>query len=230
MKKVIYTAIFGNYDSLPEPDDMPSGFDFICFTDTDIKSNVWDVRKVLPIYEDSTRNARKYKILPHRFLPEYDLSIWVDGNFIIQNDVNECIDEYLDDVNMAFFDHMKCNLDPRNCVYQEGQAILWLGNNDPNKKYKDNPEVIVKQLNRYKEEGYPENNGLITSGVLFRKHNELDVVETMEMWWEELKYNSKRDQLSFDYVAWKSNFKFKYMEGDIRDNTYFYLLPHNHQK
>ena len=68
------------------------------------------------------------------------------------------------------------------------------------------------------------------SGILLRKLNELDVVETMEMWWEELKYNSKRDQLSFDYVAWKSNFKFKYMEGDIRNNTYFYLLPHNHQK
>ena len=29
-----------------------------------IKSNIWDVRKVLPMYEDSTRNARKYKILP----------------------------------------------------------------------------------------------------------------------------------------------------------------------
>ena len=230
MKKVIYTAIFGDYDSLPEPEYIPNGFDFVCFTDTDIKSNLWEVRKVLPIYEYSTRNDRKYKIITHRFLSEYDVSIWIDGNILIRNDLNECIDKYLSDCNMSYFDHMKCNLDPRDCVYQEVDAILWLGKNDPNNRYKDNPEIIINQARRYLKEGYPKNNGLITSGVLLRKHNELDVMETMEMWWEELKYNSKRDQLSFDYVTWKNNFKFKYMKGDIRDNKYFYLLPHNHQK
>ena len=49
MKKVIYTAIFGDYDSLPEPDYIPNGFDFICFTDTDIKSNIWKIKKALPL-------------------------------------------------------------------------------------------------------------------------------------------------------------------------------------
>ena len=33
MKKVIYTAIFGDYDNLVEPYYIPDGFDFICFTD-----------------------------------------------------------------------------------------------------------------------------------------------------------------------------------------------------
>ena len=42
----------------------------------------------------------------------------MDGNFLIKNNVNECVDRYLTDVNMAIFDHMKCNLDPRGCVYQ----------------------------------------------------------------------------------------------------------------
>ena len=71
---------------------------------------------------------------------------------------------------------------------------------------------------------------MIVSGVLIRRHNESDVIETMELWWEELKYNSKRDQLSFNYSAWKTNLKFNYIDGDIRDNKYFYLLSHNHQK
>ena len=43
----------------------------------------------------------------------------------------------------------------------------------------------------------------------------------MELWWEELKYNSKRDQLSFNYCAWKYKLKFNYMDGDSRNNEYF---------
>ena len=77
---------------------------------------------------------------------------------------------------------------------------------------------------------YPRNNGLIVSGILLRKHNEEDVKVTMEKWWEELKYGSKRDQLSFDYSAWKTDLKFNYISGDIRNNKYFHLLSHNHQK
>ena len=230
MNKVIYTAIFGDYDYLERPQVVPKGFDFICFTDSEIKSDFWEVRKVTPLYQDSTRNARKYKILPHRFLQNYDISIWMDGNFLIRGDLNELLDNYLSDVNFACHDHMNCALDPRNCVYQEAQAIIWLGENDPNKRYKDDPTIIKTQVDKYFQEGYPRENGLIVSGVLLRKHNQKDVVTTMERWWEEIKYGSKRDQLSFDYSVWKTNLKYNYIEGDIRDNKYFKLLSHNHQK
>ena len=43
----------------------------------------------------------------------------------------------------------------------------------------------------------------------------------MEDWWTEIKYGSKRDQLSFNYVAWKNKTKFNYMDGDSRNNQYF---------
>ena len=43
----------------------------------------------------------------------------------------------------------------------------------------------------------------------------------METHWDELKYNSKREQLSFNYIAWKTNLKFSYIQGDSRDNDYF---------
>ena len=46
----------------------------------------------------------------------------------------------------------------------------------------------------------------------------------MSKWWEEIKYNSKRDQLSFNYSAWKTGVKFNYMDGDSRDNKYFISL------
>jgi len=74
-KKVIYTAIFGGYDKLPEPTFIPEGWDFICFTDSNIQSDIWTIKNVPAIYEDSTRNARKHKLLPHRLFPNYDYSL-----------------------------------------------------------------------------------------------------------------------------------------------------------
>ena len=83
-------------------------------------------------------------------------------------------------------------------------------------------------MERYFMVGYPQNNGLITGMVILRRHNEKDCIETMEDWWTEIKYNSKRDQLSFNYCAWKNDLKFNYIEGDSRDNEYFYrdTKPH----
>ena len=98
--------------------------------------------------------------------------------------------------------------------------------------YKDNPHVIKKQLDKYATLGYPAQNGLITGMVILRRHNEQDCIDTMEDWWTEIKYGSKRDQLSFNYVAWKNNLKFNYMEGDSRNNEYFTrdTKPHKGKK
>ena len=85
----------------------------------------------------------------------------------------------------------------------------------------DNPDIIKKQVETYSLLGYPPKNGLITGMVILRRHNEKDCIQTMEHWWEEIKYNSKRDQLSFNYCAWKNNLKFNYMDGDSRNNKYF---------
>ena len=38
---------------------------------------------------------------------------------------------------------------------------------------------------------------------------------------KEIKYGSKRDQLSFNYSMWKTNTPFVYFDGDSRDNKYF---------
>ena len=46
-------------------------------------------------------------------------------------------------------------------------------------------------------------------------------MKAMEDWWTEIKYGSKRDQLSFNYVAWKNDLKFNYIDGDSRKNEYF---------
>ena len=230
-KNVIYTAIFGNYDELPEPLSLPKGWDFICFTDSDIKSDTWQIKKVSSLYKDTTRTARKYKILPHRFLQDYDRSIWIDGNFLIKDDLNLLWDQYMKDDNLVVYSHMHC-FDKRNCIYEEAQAIEWLFNvnKSPNKQPKDDLNIIKDQMEKYIKEGYPSNNGLIISGILLRNHNVKSIVDIMETWWEELRYGSKRDQLSFNYACWKNDFDVNYINDDIRDNKFFKLLKHNKHK
>lgn len=224
---VIYTSIFGEYDNLVDPTYVDPRYDYICFTDnTNLKSTVWKIIPSIPLYNDPNRCAKKFKILPHRFLSEYEYSIWIDGNIDVISNTDQILEEYLADANMTLFDHNQNVLDPRNCIYEEANAIFYLGNR--NGKYKDNPKLIQDQMLRYANEKYPPNNGLVTCMIMIRRHNQPDVVNAMEYWWEEIKYGSRRDQLSFNYISWKHNFNFIYLPGDSRDNKWFKQRPgHN---
>ena len=234
-KKVIYTAIFGTEYYLHEPEVPIEGYDFICFTnDPNLKSDLWDIRQVTPIYKEAdgalTRNARKYKSLPHRYLKEYDISIWMDGDLKITDNLDLLTQEHLKENNLALLDHSLCgitttgDLNTRSCVYDEARFIKWAGDNHPRKSYKDNIDTILSQMERYQKEGYPSNNGLARTSMIFRRHNNPQVIKTMERWWEEMKYGSRRDQLSFNYSAWKNGLSFTYIQEDIDDNKWIKLM------
>ena len=234
-KKVIYTSVFGcteeNNYHLHKPDVSLDDWDLVCFTDNqNFKSDVWDVRLVKPLYNDGARDAKRYKLKPHIFLKEYNVSVWHDIEVKITKDINSLVDTMLSDSNLAILNHELCgrtvsgNLNVRKCVYEEARFIQWLGDNNPKKKYKDNMNIIHNQVNRYREEGYPENNGLARTTVMFMKHNEDDVKQQMNTWWEEMKYGSRRDQISFNYSAWKNKFNFNYIQEDIDDNPYFLYM------
>jgi hypothetical protein len=225
MKVVVYTSIFGGYDNLIQDHFELPGVDFLCFTDCEFTSTTWQVRKALPMYTDPNRNAKKYKVLPHRYLSDYDYSIWIDGNIKIVGDVRELLTQKL----YQLYDHMQVeSYDRRNCIYDEASAILKFGSINSQrypekgiKNWKDNPQLITKQMEKYQAAGYPIQNGLATTPIMVRQHNHPDVIKHNEDWWTEIKYHSKRDQLSFDYVAWKNGFKYDFLVGDSRNNSYF---------
>lgn len=225
MRIAVYTSIFGGYDNLIDEQFQMDGVDYICFTDRDIESKTWKVVKSTPIYNDSNRNAKKYKVLPHRYLNDYDWSVWIDGNIKVISDIRSLCngDAY------KLYDHMLVGeYDRRNCIYDEAQTILNFGKINSErypekgiKNWKDNPKLIVDQMNRYLSEGYPKQNGLSTTPIMVRNHMDDNVINHNEDWWSEIKHNSKRDQLSFNYIAWKNQFNFVYLEGDSRNNEYF---------
>lgn len=221
--KVVYTAIFGSRGSLIEPIFVPKNWDFICFTDrTDFVSDIWQIRNATIEYDDPTRNARMYKVLSHKYLSSYDISLWIDGNLSLLNSPDELIEKYLRQSNLAVFNH-KYNKDSIDCIYKEAENLFRLYSIG---RYKDDPIIIQRQIDKYRNEGYPKDNGLAVTQVLLRRHNKNDVIEMMNFWWWEIKNNSKRDQLSFNYAAWKTGFNFTYLPGDSRNNKWFKYFPH----
>ena len=189
MKKAIYTAIIGGYDNFVEPLFVNKGFDYFLFTDNDkIKSTIYKIIKVkVPRGLDNVRFARQIKILPHKFLPEYDLTVWHDGNITQQKDIKRLIS------NMSF-DYLLMKHPSRTCIYQEANAVT-----DMNL---DDKTIVEKQMNTYRKEGIPSNEGMVQTGVMFRKKTK-EVVAFCEDWLKEVLSGSRRDQLSFNYVKWK---------------------------
>lgn len=222
---VIYTAIFGNgKDLLREPRFLPDGWDFICFTDQPLRSNVWKIEKVKPpVLGDMTRSNRYYKILAHRILPKYDMSIYVDGNVQIVGDVVELARKYLIDAHLAVLDHAKWKRLPLKNLKEELQELLKM---EQIGKHQEDASLMSKQVAAYFAEGFPDLGGLSWNMMLIRQHNESDVIAAMELWWNQLVCWSKRDQVSFNYVAWKTNLKFNYIPLDGADNQYIKRLNH----
>lgn len=210
----------GNYDRLSDNQLQLPNVDYICFTDNKwLKSSIWNVIYVDPFYTDSNRSAKIYKILPHKFLPnEYDKSVWIDGNFSVTGDFRGIFNG---NSNHYTFDHSQTKTDRWDCLYKEYEVCLRL--------LKDDPNIMKRQIDKYKREGYPKNNGLACSGVLLRNHKNDKLKYIMEEWWNEIKNNSKRDQLSFNYITWKYNYEFTYLTGEIRNNKYFKKI-NNHIK
>jgi hypothetical protein len=196
-KIVVYTAIVGNYNPLRNPAHIDPSIDYVCFTDEPrwfrlANQTVWQGRPFPPGELDSTRTNRQVKLLPHRYFPEYEYSVYVDGSIRITGDIRTLLEEYK-------YPKMLCHKHPkRDCIYQEGLACIDLK--------KETPEAINHQLATYRAEGLPEHHGMIEANVLIRRHNDPEIVALMQAWWHELQSKSRRDQISFPYVAWRQSF------------------------
>ncbi len=221
MKKIaIYTSIMGGYEGLLKQHAL-KGADFFCFTDTPLKAKPWKTVMVEAMPLDATRKARYHKIQPHLLFPDYEASIYIDGNVVLEGDVVTWAWQQLAQKPMWVFDHKQSSAIGRDCLYDEHKALLSFFENGA---LKDDPEVMNKQIARYRAAGYPEHNGLIFSMVLLRNHHDPAVKETMQLWWNEVKHGSKRDQLSFNYAAWKTGLEFGVIPGDVRRHKHFHMI------
>jgi len=212
-KFVVYTALFGDYDDLIDPKEKYDGCDFICFTDQEnLKSDIWEIRIVEDIELPLNMMNRRYKILPHLFLSEYDQSLYVDANIGIIGNPLDLANKYLEKYDFAVPKHFA-----RDCIYEEANIVLRSG--------RINLLPTIEQMKNYYTNGYKPYSGLSENNILFRNHNQLKII--MSLWWEELNKYEKRDQLCLGFILFKNNTNLILIDENSRGNgTYFSYQKH----
>jgi len=216
MTLVVYTAITQGYDPLRQPPLSACGdTKFVAFMEAPTALEPWECRTLTRRSREANRDAKKYKILPHEFLPEYEYSLWIDGKveIIMNTPITELL-EFLKDADLAIFAHQS-----RYCLYQEACECIH--------RNLDDPAIIYSQVQRYTKEGFPANEGLVDANIILRRHSPA-MIDFCRAWWQEITDGSKRDQLSFNYVAWRRGFKYNLFPGDSSNNPF--IKRHRHLK
>lgn len=210
--KTVYTAIFGAYDDLKEPSMKSQRWKYVCYTDQDITSDVWEIRKV-PVMEcGQAKTARWYKINFHKHI-ETDFSMWIDATFVINIDLNRWWRRFYPP--FTTIDHPF-----DDCLYTDIISCM--------KGQKDDPGVLAKQYAHYESVGVPKHNGLISSGILMRE-KEKKTIELCENWWKQVEQWSCRDQVAFGYAQWKTPDVHKSIEWNYTARNEFIHIPHLHK-
>ena len=200
------------YDDLKDPFIVTPGWKYICFTDQDFKSDVWEVVKV-PVKDfGPAKTARYYKIMFHEHI-EDEYSIWVDGTFFINCDLNEWWKQFKAPFTTIFhpFDR---------CVYKDIQSCM--------RAKKGNSMQLRDQENFYRQSGVPYNNGLIASGILMRQKSQ-STIDFCKLWWSEVKRWTQRDQIAFGYANYKMPNSHQSISWDYTYMKEFIHVPHLHK-
>ncbi|HYV88351.1 MAG TPA: glycosyltransferase domain-containing protein [Candidatus Polarisedimenticolia bacterium] len=199
----LYTAITNGYDTLkPQPAESLGGIEPVAFLDEPTaeiyqgRSRGWRVTAMPPSDRDPHRAARFPKINAHLALPYSDYTLWIDASIGIVSPfpLAHLADLFLQDRDICLFRHYA-----RGSIFEEAEACKAYG--------LDRPNVIDAQMARYRAEGLPDDTGLIEAPVILRRHT--DAIRRLnEAWWGEIVRGSRRDQLSFNYVAWKLGLRY----------------------
>lgn len=200
---VVYTALFGNYDTLRDPSEHYANCKFVCFTDqNDIESDVWEFINVVEADLPPNMMNRRYKLLPHLYLQDFDQSLYIDSNITIVGDPTRLVRKYPGS-KLVLPRHFE-----RDCIFDEAiECVALRRGKFPN---------IAHQMDYYEKQGMPKHFGLGENNILLRSHNLPEIVELMDDWWRQINIHSARDQLSLAYILWKAGENFFFMDESAR--------------
>jgi glycosyltransferase involved in cell wall biosynthesis len=192
-KYVVYTCLSNNYDSLKVPEYLDPEVDYVCFSDRPIYGyGIWQLRGYHQISADSTRTSRHPKILPQKYLAEYDSSIYIDANYLPTVSLLTIFKRmYKGNVKVAGVKHPW-----RDCLYEEAEACR--------KSNKDSSKIIDETITFLKKHKFPEKYGLFENNLIYRQHNDEQVANAMNIWWDVYARYSRRDQLSYMFALYSA--------------------------
>jgi hypothetical protein len=219
---VVYSALFGNYDELFVPSrELAQGCDFVMFSDQPNIPPPWRRGPIAYAGPSNTLRSRFYKLLPHRLFPQYEWSLYLDANVDLRVNPNEFLARYCSLGSHFFvFRHPK-----RVSIVEELAACI--------EGRKGNGERMTRQVAQYLDGGFRHAFPVTENNVLLRRHNDPDLADLGEAWWEEVRGKSGRDQLSLPYVIEKKNYRRIALFDDGwttgRDSSDFEVRPHRPQ-
>jgi hypothetical protein len=216
MKKVIITVNIGGYDSVFEPEYIDEGFDYIYLSDKKIDSKVWK-SIVLPeniLGMSNFMMSRLIKVLFGVWM-EYDLVVYMDSNMKQISSIGNFIEKYHKGTLTI------CKHPARNCIYEEAKECIRLG---------FFPEVKTNfQMLKYKQEGYPTNNGLVMCGFFIVTVNK-NSIKFLNKWFDLIKYWECRDQLCFNKALWHTKYQIEIIPDNLVFGKVVKTHPHIHKK
>lgn len=224
-KYAIFTIIVGGYDNVKQPLFVDDRFDYIIFSDTPIKKpGIWEVRSVK--YESNKQwlKARYPRLNTAVVLPEYEASLYIDGNIQITSRwvYDRCMQLYDDGIEWASIKHQG-----RKGIYGEINAIIGLG-------WVHDYDVL-DWYKYMRDNGFDDCNGLYENNIIFRKHtNNVNKVNTI-WWWSIEHFSFRRDQFALMYAIWrvpeiKTGYFLPENENAWDNNGYFICENHNPHK
>ncbi len=217
-KIVLYTAIAGGYDNLILHKHKSDRFDYVCYSDREITNpGHWQIRTMdVFVSRDNVRNAKYYKVFPDLLFPDYEYSVWIDANIdVLDDDLETRILELCEsNIKISANIHAKSS-----CAYQEAYVCIKAG--------KDDPELIINEMDFIRSEGFPEKWGLFEMNMIFRAHHDPAVKKLMLDWWDMIQKFSRRDQLSFPFVLYKNKMSCEQLfPFNARFRNGFYFREH----
>lgn len=198
MKRVIYTALIGNYERVVAKAAVPSkDLTYLCFTD-DARVEIpgWQTVVVEPTFpSDPVRSARALKIRGHDALSEFEESLWLDNRIEPLAPPEELFQLFLkDDSEFGAPYHSF-----RTTLEEEFKAILRCGYDDPRRVREQRKHYAVTRPEILKCKP-------IWTAMIARKSTP-QVLKFNTLWADNVMRYSRRDQLSVVYALQTSGIR-----------------------
>jgi hypothetical protein len=201
---LVYTAIYGGYDKLWQPKKVNTNWEYRCYTDKPIEGGHWKIiEKKLPNVDDA--RASKYIKIMHT-MENFDNILWVDGCIEIIGDIDEFVSS-LPEGDIVVGEHPI-----NNNINEELKACI--------ASNKDDHKIMINQVNGYndlKSHVFPQNT------IILRRND----IRSCEIWWNEVKNKSKRDQLSFGWAMQQDNQLYSTYKWEFTNKYFTWHKFHN---
>ena len=200
--RTIYSALFTDpqkpCDTVQEFTKV-HGWDYILFTNLDIQSDTWTVKKIDPPGKDFVISAKMIKWLPHKYLQSYDIVLWIDAYCSFNAEYTLLLEKTVKKLEKAHVPLFIKKHPDRDCIYDELEAGV--------DRQKISLTLLHKVKDILKKENMPKHYGLYETNLMLRINTDPIVIRLSEELIHYIKTLTYRDQHILTYLLYMMKIK-----------------------